>query len=385
MLDFLNRKKDSGVDLNKHNIDKKQNNIEEELLDEPVLDTNNSESYNMFSDDDYNDYREPNTQKYEDEYAKDEVVSDLYQEIISDDEYKYDSGAESPVDVTSAVGNQRFFDQLKQVSRNGHIINVTGVNGSGVSTMALNLAYTLGKLGFKTLLIDFDVMQRNQHFLAKDNIDSLGMTSDNVQFALRDDLNSVFKKLTITRKNVHLLASGLACDPTRLNGSDNNVKLMLNILKREYEFIICDTPLNIAVEDIPVTIENSDDILLVIEGCNVGILNTINYLCNIEDSFVMQNIFSRKSKIIFNKLRPVKKLYHRQINLLNINSLRVIDKVVTDIADCDIGYYFSDMNLIGCIDNDNTFEQFVGEKTQYCDTPRGRLVMLNIINELISK
>lgn len=383
MLDIFKKKNTLNEDQNKKltELEPKPVSLKKENINQNIA--NNDNDYNDY--DDYNnDYDTNNDYNNSDNYAKDEAVADLYAEIISDDNYNYNKEVNSPEDIMNMVRNNKFFDQLKQISRNGHVLTVTGVGGAGASTVACNIAYTLGFLGLKTLLIDFDTELRTQHMISKDNFESMGTTSCNVKTALLDDVDKVFKKITITRKNVHLLASGISCEPERLHDFDNQVKLMLNILKRDYEFIICDIPIHIAIEDMPVTIENSDDIIMVTEGCSLGILNTINYICNIDNSFLLQNIFSKKTKIIFNKLRPVKKLYNKSINLLNPSCLRVIDKVVSDIADCDIGYYFSDMRLLGCIDIDNTFEQFVGEKTQYCDTTRGKLVMLNIINELIS-
>ena len=82
---------------------------------------------------------------------------DLFNDVYANDE------DESNVQDTIEIEDKQFKNVLKHLSRRGYTITFTGNHGCGTTTIACNTAYTLCKLGFKTLLLDLDTIRRNQH------------------------------------------------------------------------------------------------------------------------------------------------------------------------------------------------------------------------------
>ena len=306
---------------------------------------------------------------------------DLFNDVYANDE------DESNVQDTIEIEDKQFKNVLKHLSRRGYTITFTGNHGCGTTTIACNTAYTLGKLGFKTLLLDLDTIGRNQHYLTKDNFNSIEKDSANGNLALSGRIDEVYGYVTSTRRNVHSLLNGVACEPQKLDpvSVNDRVKSMINLFKKDYDFIIIDIPFEDAVETAPITLEACNDIVINCDSSSWGILNLINYVCNLEDRMLLEIIFSQKTNILFNKNRGLKKVYNRPINLYNNSALKTIDKVVIDIADFSIGYKFSDMRSMGVLELSNSFESFVGEKVQFCDTPKGQVKMLELLKRLLVK
>lgn len=318
--------------------------------------------------------------EYNDVGYIEETNMDLFNEDV------YSSQEEVNVQDTIEIDDKKFKDVLKHLGKRGYTITFTGNHGCGTSTIACNTAYTLGKLGFKTILLDLDTFGRNQHYLTKDNFNSIDKESGNMNMALQGRIDDVYGCITSTRRSVHTLLNGVACEPQELQpGSNERVKQIINLFKKDYDFIILDVPFKFAVEEIPITLEACNDIVITCDSSSWGVMNIINYICNLEDSMLLEILFSQKTNILFNKHRGVKKIYNRGINLYSPSALKVLDKIVVDIADFSIGYKFSDMRSMGALELSNTFETFLGEKVQFCDTPKGQVKMLELLKKLLVK
>lgn len=354
----------------------------ESLYEEPLTDMDFMDIYSGGESKEENTPSNNSTLNHE--YNDVGYIEETNMDLFNDDVYS--SQEEINVQDTIEIDDKKFKDVLKHLGKRGYTITFTGNPGCGTSTIACNTAYTLGKLGFKTILLDLDTFGRNQHYLTKDNFNSIDKESGNMNMALQGRIDDVYGCITSTRRNVHTLLNGVACEPQELQpGANERVKQIINLFKKDYDFIILDVPFKFAVEEIPITLEACNDIVITCDSSSWGVMNIINYICNLEDSMLLEILFSQKTNILFNKHRGVKKIYNRAINIYSSSALKVLDKIVVDIADFSIGYKFSDMRSMGALELSNTFETFLGEKVQFCDTPKGQVKMLELLKKLLVK
>lgn len=129
----------------------------------------------------------------------------------------------------------------------------------GKSTIISNLAITLGQLGDKVILIDLDLRRPMIHNLF--NFDKEGGISD---FIAHEPLE--YKKY-IKRgfaPNLDIITSGLIPpNPSELLAS-RNMTILLEELKKKYDYILIDSPPAIAVTDSMVLATKVDLMLLVV-------------------------------------------------------------------------------------------------------------------------
>ena len=388
-LDVDNRNKNLDIDENTNDMQDMQEDMykrTETLYDEPLSDMDFMDIYSGGDTEPVNVSKQDNnsyTGTVNHEYNDVGYVHENHMDLFNDDMY---SVQDANVQDTIEIDDKKFKDVLKHLSKRGYTITFTGNHGCGTSTIACNTAYTLGKLGFKVILLDLDTLGRNQHYLTKDNFNSIEKDAGNMSTALDGRIDEVYGCITSVRRNVHAILNGIACEPHELApGTNERVKQMINLFKKDYDFIILDVPFKFAVEDIPVTLEACNDIVITCDSSSWGVMNLINYICNLEDTMLLEILFSQKTNLLFNKHKGVKKIYNRGINLYNSGALKVLDKIVVDIADFSIGYKFADMRTMGALELSNTFETFLGEKAQFCDTPKGQVKMLELLKKLLVK
>lgn len=132
----------------------------------------------------------------------------------------------------------------------------------GKSMIAHRLALALAELGNKVVAIDCDVRLPKLHSLFELPNDR-GLTN-----LLDGDakLQDVLQASSV--EGVKLLASGPpSAHPPKLLGSPQMVNL-IDGLKRDFDFVILDTPAMLAVADITAVIPNVDSVLLVARRCH---------------------------------------------------------------------------------------------------------------------
>ncbi len=132
--------------------------------------------------------------------------------------------------------------------------------GEGKSTIASNLAATLGMGGNKTLLIDGDLRRPLLHH-AFGLVQEPGLTD--VLIGRADSKEAIRPGVA---QNLDLLPSGpTPPNPSELLGSDS-MHALINELRREYDYIIFDTPPVLPVTDAAVISSNSDATIMVIRA-----------------------------------------------------------------------------------------------------------------------
>lgn len=130
------------------------------------------------------------------------------------------------------------------------VICITSTNtGEGKSWVSANLAISCAQYGKKVLIIDSDLRKGRQHrIFKKSNRTGLSDLLKNLRGALtEEDGQKIEEELTVKIQdtdvpNVYLLSSGpVPFNPSELLGTAN-IEFLLNLLRKEFDLIIIDTP-----------------------------------------------------------------------------------------------------------------------------------------------
>ena len=142
-----------------------------------------------------------------------------------------------------------------------HLILISSSGpGEGKTTTIANLAITYANLGKKTLLIDSDLRKPVIHNVFK--IDKTpGLTS---HLSMNSDLRKIINHSNID--NLDIITSGIIPpNPSELLDSKQMIQ-MLEILKKEYDVILFDSPPLIAVTDAYILMKYVDQFALVVRA-----------------------------------------------------------------------------------------------------------------------
>lgn len=129
-------------------------------------------------------------------------------------------------------------------------ICLTSYNASeGKSWVTANLAISCAQYGKKVLIIDADLRKGRQHrIFKKSNRTGLSDLLKNLRGTVKEDeVQKIEEELTVKIQdteinNVYLLTSGpVPFNPSELLGTAN-IEFLLNLLKKEFDLIIIDTP-----------------------------------------------------------------------------------------------------------------------------------------------
>ena len=130
------------------------------------------------------------------------------------------------------------------------VISLTSSNaGEGKSWVTANLAISCAQYGKKVLIVDADLRKGRQHrIFRKSNRTGLSDLLKNLRGNLKEeDVQKIEEELTLKIQdtevsNVYLLSSGPApFNPSELLGTAN-IEFLLELLKKEFDLIIVDTP-----------------------------------------------------------------------------------------------------------------------------------------------
>mgnify|MGYP003495782503 FL=1 len=121
--------------------------------------------------------------------------------------------------------------------------------GEGKSWVSANLAISCAQYGKKVLIVDADLRKGRQHrIFRKSNRTGLSDLLKDLRGNLReDDVQKIEEELTLKiqdteAQNVYLLPSGpVPFNPSELLGTAN-IDFLLDLLKKEFDLIIIDTP-----------------------------------------------------------------------------------------------------------------------------------------------
>lgn len=141
--------------------------------------------------------------------------------------------------------------------KNGKLVLITSAEqGDGKSTTCYNLSKKLSDLNKKVLLIDIDIRKPSQH--KNFNVSNIWGLTDIL--AGECDINKAKQSIN---DNLDLITTGKKVSTASELISSNEFKVVLNNLKKEYEYIIIDSaPINVVSDAIGI-LEDVDGVILV--------------------------------------------------------------------------------------------------------------------------
>jgi tyrosine-protein kinase Etk/Wzc len=134
------------------------------------------------------------------------------------------------------------------------------VSGEGKTFSSLNIAAAYAQIGKRTVLINFDLRNSQQLFKNADNTNGLSMFLSNEAELVDVIQKSYFKSLDVIN------AGPVPPNPLELIENERTNQLF-EFLKRNYDFIIIDTPPMAQVSDAFTLIQYADLNLIVVR-CN---------------------------------------------------------------------------------------------------------------------
>lgn len=145
------------------------------------------------------------------------------------------------------------------------IVSLTSVHpNEGKSTTSTNLAIAFARAGYKTLLIDADIRNSVMSGVFKSSAKITGLTD---YLSGKTDLSQGLCETDV--KNLFVIESGQSSpNPIALLQS-KNFDIMMNILRRYYDYVIVDTPPVGLVIDAAIISQKCDASILVAESGSV--------------------------------------------------------------------------------------------------------------------
>ena len=273
-------------------------------------------------------------------------------------------------------------NELKPFANRGNSIVFTGCGGCGTSILAYSIAKLASVLGFNTLLVDMDTEGRAQDYISRDNYISMNTDGASLMAAINSGA-SVESNVTKPNPGLSLLTMGIGGDTAPVNDIIHKEKIsrFVNAAKSKYHFVIYDIPFKDATSYLSEITYNADNLALVIDASNWGMTKAMINVCNIPSEEMQSTIFN-KSQIIFNKYRGMQEFMGKKIRNMQ-DVLRITDDKVMELVGEDIGCYFSDMSIVGVINEDPNFEMGWFNTKQYVDTQAGQMMFCNLLRNIV--
>ncbi len=160
------------------------------------------------------------------------------------------------------------------VNQSCKVIMITScIEKEGKSFVASNLAYSYAQLGFKTLLINFDLRKKYKYFTEDENYLN-GIYSWHAENLECDDIikHSEYENLDFIQSGQH------SSDPAKIL-THHKIKVLINQLKERYNCIVLDTSPLAQVSDAFLLMEYAD-IKLVVARYNHSVKSVISLIMN---------------------------------------------------------------------------------------------------------
>ena len=357
-----------------NNVGNQQQNVDD------MYDYNDNQYQNNDSGIDDSDYEGYNPEL--DQYNRTGVIPG-----VSDSDYDREAPAPAPSRrqyKKSNLSNSQIRDALDAFANRGNSIVVTGCGGCGTSTVALNLANIINRLGYTVLLVDLDTINKTQSYISKDNYECVEPESAGLMAAV-NSTSGINAHIAIVRQGFHLLTMGMASDSAPVNRLLHKDKFsrFINLAKTSHNFVIYDIPFETAVGFGSEFTFMADNIVVTVDCSNWGITKTMLNMCNLE-SDDMQEILFNRGQLLFNKHRVINRVMGRKVKTAT-DITKVMDFKVKDLLGEDPGYYFQTMHICGLINDDPNFESGWFGNTQYSDTPNGSKIFTEVLKNIVLK
>ena len=170
------------------------------------------------------------------------------------------------------------FKKNEEINKNIKMISISGTTGVGKSIITAYLAKELKKQKYKTVILDFDILNN-------DIITLFGKKK-----------NEKNKKIKLGKKLDLICGTSFLTEGNKINIF--NLNNLLEELKKQYEIIIIDTSCECFLNYNQFILEKSDEILFLTEANLLDIKKSIRILKIFQETW---KIKKEKIKIIFNK------------------------------------------------------------------------------------
>ena len=232
-------------------------------------------------------------------------------EMISEtvEEYKVEDSIEAKEDESNVKDREKvIFEKAVQKQQ---VITISGIPGSGKSTIAVNLCRALSqKSDSKILLIDLDTLHGNI-----DEILKINKVPTNIELMLDHDkkcgLNyatelimknrfdaNVFGELVIEAGGFDVLTGNTSLHYCQNVLEETHYQKILQAAKERYDFIVIDTSSNLFLDSTKWALENANRVLFVIENNYLSLKKMQQLIHIVVDVW---GVFKQKIDIIVNK------------------------------------------------------------------------------------
>ena len=223
-------------------------------------------------------------------------------------EYSLEKGAVSQQEI-NCENNYKFI--VEKAVQKQEVIAISGINGSGKSTIAVNLCKSLSrKSDARILLIDLDTLNGNL-----DEILKIDRIPANIEMIMDEDKKSginyacelimknrfdinVFDELVIDAGGFDVLTGNTSLHYCQNILKEEYYEIILKCAKEKYDFIIIDTSSNIFIDSTKWALQAATKVLFVMESNYLSIKKMqqfINIITNV------WGIWKPKIEIIVNK------------------------------------------------------------------------------------
>ena len=309
---------------------------------------------------------------------KNQPAQQMYQEQSS-----YNQGMQ--VQQAQNFGSiKKIANELATFAPRGNNICVTGCSGSGVSTVSLNLANVLANMGFQVLLVDLDTYGKSQSYFYKSEYCESMFDVAHTRIAI-NSRGRLTENTVVLKQGLHLMSMGIGVDAEKPEKILEKTKIgpFLNNIKREYNFVIYDTPFDLISTSFKELATLCDNLVMVVETSTHGCVKTMLSLCNLPDDDLAATFFN-KAQIVFNKERKMQKLFGVQVKTAQ-SILEILDDKFQEITGEDYGVYFAEMSIAGIIKDDPNYELAWYETTQISDTPAGKEEYAKLVHSIVTR
>lgn len=275
--------------------------------------------------------------------------------------------------------------KLSVFKRTGAILTVTGGPASGKTVISANLANILCNMGYKVLIIDMDTSGKGQSYINIENYETLngGDTKvSNVKQAFKSTGDSLGRFIHILRPGYHILGSTLRADKENpLDALENrNINRQMHDLQTSYNFIIIDIPFEALCSKFSDIVTQSDQIVIVEQLNNYGMMNLMLDMMNIEDEQTIDEMFNR-SKLVLNMENNCVSIFGKKVKTPT-EALRAIDMRVTELIGGSLDLSFEDMEVADLIKYNTDIEHYWFNKKFYSDSVEGKALFTNLLIRL---
>lgn len=342
---------------------------------------NNSEDLDSIYD---SVYEESENDDYiysnEEELSTEDVYAD--EEKASKMESVYEQYRDDNAEYSDITNEKTLVSKLNGLSASGCNLVVTGCTGSGVTTIAYNLGMILSRLGFLTLIVDFDTAERAQSYVSMDMYKCIGAESMSLERAINNGV-PLGNVIGAVKKGLYAIGLGAAVDAYEIDQALKVEKIpeFMASAKSQFKFVIYDVPLDNIVSKTSNIATLADKMLMVMEASSSGVMKIINKITNIEDEALLDMILGKSIPVI-NKYTDDCSLMGTKVGKSK-NVTKTMDGIVTNLAGEDIGIHFSDMGQSIEIPYDKEYDSMWYKRGAYCCSRSGEKVYKTMVDRLV--